>query len=504
MIRSGLQVPEGFQARTDVCVIGSGAGGGVAAAVLAEAGREVFLLEEGAHVRAAQMNQREEQMYPLLYRDGGNQTTADGGISVLQGRALGGSTVINLADVVPIPDPVLAHWDRAFGVSRFGAQDVRAAAAEVKAVLGANKIPRTILNRNNQLLLQGGEALGVAGGIMEHNRVGCIGAGYCLLGCAYGAKRSVALTWIPRALETGNIQIQTDARVDRLESTGGRVTAVIGQIIDRATQTPIAPFRVEADAVVLAAGTIHSPLILAASKLGGRAVGRNLTLQPQSAVAALFPEPVVFWRGIPQATYLDGFEICSAEVGLGGYRLESVGSAPAMTPSLTSLPAIDLHAMMSEYPRFAACLCLVPDRPGGRVTRKRNGRPKITYRFQSEWIPRMRDAMRLAARVFLAAGAESVALPVAGARVVRSEADLDQLDRLPIRANTVPMISAHPQGTCRMAPADREGVVGLNLKVRGTKNLWVLDASIFPTSASTHTMIPVMSFALLGAREILS
>jgi len=501
LIRSASDFPNGFTARTDVCVIGSGSGGGVATGLLAGAGRDVFLIEEGPHVPAAKMTQREDEMFPLLFRDGGQQTTADGTISVLQGRALGGSTVINMADVVPIPDGVWAHWETSFGLTRYSLDNLREADAACGAAIGANQMAVEALNRNNALLLAGGRKLGLTGGRFVHNRVGCVGSGYCLIGCAYDAKRSVAVTWIPRALETGHLTVQTEARATHFETDGKRVVAVVGELINPRDNRSLATFRVEADHFVLAAGAIHSPVLLQASGLGGPRVGRNLSLQPQAAVAALFDEDVVMFRGIPQAAYIDSTETATEAGGLGGYRLEGVAAGPGQAAQSLAMSGADVHAFMTHYRQAASCLCLVPDRPVGTVTRDRVGRPKIAYAMTDGVRKTLKEAVHTASRAYLAAGARSVVLPLVGATPVEKESDLDQLKSLDFRP--VSMISAHPQGTCRMGPDAETSVVDPSLRVHGVDNLHVVDASVFPTTSSSHTMMPVMAMSWLAMQEML-
>ena len=448
MIRSARDFPEGFTARTDVCVVGSGAGGGVATGLLTEAGRDVFLVEEGPHVPGAVMTQREDQMIPLLFRDGGQQYTVDGTISVLQGRVLGGSTVINMADCVPIPDGVWEHWRDHFGLTRYSLEDLREADDACHAAIGANIVAIEDVNRNNELLLAGGTKLGLSGGRFLNNRVGCVGSGYCLIGCAYDAKRSVAVTWIPRALETGRLTVQTEARASRFETDGNRVVALVGDLIDPKSNKALAPFRIEADHFVLAAGAIHSPVLLQASGLGGPMVGRHLSLQPQAPVAGVFDDDVVMFRGIPQSTYIDSTETATAAAGLGGFRLEGVAAGPGQAAQSMAMTGADLHAFMASYRKAASCLCLVPDRPDGRVVRGKNGRPRIEYEMTDAVRGTLKEAVHTAARVYLAAGARAVMLPLNGARPAEKEADLDQLRDLDF--NPVSMISAHPQGTCRM------------------------------------------------------
>jgi len=482
-----------------VVVIGSGAGGGVVAATLAEAGHEVVLLEEGQRVGRERMTQREEQMYPLLYRDGGQQYTADGGISVLQGRVLGGSTVVNMADVVRVPEGVLDHWRDHFGLSRHSTREWMDAAEVCEAAIGANQIPDADANRNAQILLDGGRKTGRSGGLFEHNRVGCVGSGYCSIGCAYDAKRSVALTWIPRAVTAG-AEVRTEHRVERLLLEGSKVTGVVGHTIEPGTNAPIEPFEVKADHVVLCAGAVHSPLLLLRSGIKGQ-VGHNLSLQPQAPVTALFADEVRFYRGIPQAAYLDDAETATAGEGLAGYRLESISSTPGMSGATLMAWGPDALDFMKRFNDVAAVLVLAPDRPGGRVVEKGNGRPKIDYRFQAVWAEQLRQGIRAAAEVFFAAGAQTVGLPFAGVPMIGPD-DLGLLDDCRIEPNRLPLISAHVQGTCRMGPDPASSVVDLRGFVHGVDNLQVLDASLFPTTASSHTMIPVMQAALLGAREL--
>jgi choline dehydrogenase-like flavoprotein len=477
--------------RVQDAVIGSGAGGAVLAARLAEAGRAVLLLEEGPDIDKSGFNQRESDMYPLLYRDAGGQTTADGAISVLQGRCLGGSTTINMGDCVPCEGAVLRHWRRHFGWDDWGGisdADWAEAQARAMAELSASPIEDAALNRNNTLFRDGAARIGLSGRYLHHNRVGCTGSGYCLIGCAYDAKRGTLVAHLPRVRKAGGA-IWCDARVERIDV--GATTQVSGVGIS-----------VECERVFVCAGAVHTPGILARSGLGGSAVGKNLSLQPQAPVMALFPEPIDFFRGIPQAYVVDAKLTCDEEHGLGGFALEPVAAGPGMTGSMLPVPWAELVPLLARYRQAAANLCLVPDRPGGVVITKK-GRPKIRYAPDAAFIATLREAVKTAARAWLAAGADEVRLPAVFAGPVRAEADLAAWDALPLRSCDLAMISAHVQGTCRMGPINRSDVVvAPDFRVRGTRNVYVCDASLFPTTASTHTMIPVMGMANLLAAQL--
>jgi choline dehydrogenase-like flavoprotein len=477
--------------RVQDVIVGSGAGGGVLAARLAEAGRTVCVVEEGPRVSKADFNQREGPMYNLLYRDAGNQLTKDGAISVLQGRCLGGSTTVNQGDCVPIEAAVLTHWRQQFGWGDWGGisdSDVEAAASRALAEMGAGPIAYAELNANNRLLAEGAAKMGRRGEPLHHNRVGCVGSGYCMIGCAYDAKRGTLVAHLPRAEAAGAILL-CDSRVDRVLTDGHQAVGVAGE-----------GFEVRGERVFLCAGPIHTPGILHRSAIRAKGLGENLTLQPQAPTVAIFDEVVDFHRGIPQAWgLLDSLDI-TPEKGLRGFTIEPIAAGPSMTASLVPLPMPVLRPLLAEYRHLAAALCLVPDLPGGRVVPTK-GRPKIDYVPSAEHRATLIEAMKTCARMYLAAGAREVRIPAVGAPLITAEADLKKIDDLSMRSNELPMISAHPQGTCRMGP-NEDCVVGMDFGVRGVDSLYVADASLFPTSASTHTMVPVMSMAHLLADQL--
>ena len=101
----------------DVCIVGSGAGGSVVAAELAGAGKRVIVLEEGHYWTSAEFTQREEEMYPRLYRERGTKPTADYTVLVSQGRAVGGSTLAGFCLCFRTPHQILANWAERFGLA---------------------------------------------------------------------------------------------------------------------------------------------------------------------------------------------------------------------------------------------------------------------------------------------------------------------------------------------------------------------------------------------------
>ena len=200
----------------DVCVIGSGGGGAVVAAEIASAGRSVVVLEQGHHWTRADFVQREDQMLPRLFEEAGMRQTVDGGVTVLQGRCVGGSTVHNLCYAFRAPEPIVDMWREEHGLDELTPRSLEPSYRRVEANLRVKPIREDEVNSLNRLIRAGTEKLGYSGFVTHHNREGCVRAGYCILGCSYDAKQSMLVTYIPRADRAG-ARIYANARAERIE-----------------------------------------------------------------------------------------------------------------------------------------------------------------------------------------------------------------------------------------------------------------------------------------------
>lgn len=503
MIRTGADFTDAFTEAPDVCIIGAGAGGAAAALALAQAGLSVLVLEGGGYFPGAAFNQRERDMIPAFHANRGARFTVDGAINVLGAEMIGGTTVINMADCVPIPEPVLEKWARDYGVTGLGPADLAPAVAWVHEVLGAQDIPVSDLNANNRLLMDGSRALGYAGRPFLNSRRDCVGCGYCLLGCAYDAKQSAMVTWVPRA-ESAGARFYANCRVTRIHAAGRRVTAVEGQVLDPETRQPRFGFRVTPGTLILSAGTINSPALLLASGIanGSGQVGRNLILQPQMPVMALFDTPVRAHRGIPQAFAVEEFNVANRAQGDWGFRLEGVSAPPGQIAAISPGIGESHRNLMHQFAHAASCLVLVPDQPSGVVRLDADGRPEITYVTTQEWRLRLRRGAQEALRCYLAAGAREAIIPSEPAFRCRQPGDVERIPDTLMEPGRIPLISAHPQGTCRMGADPASSVVDSTLKAHELDNLYVMDASVFPSTASTHIQVPIMSVTWLNAQRL--
>ncbi|NVK41462.1 MAG: GMC family oxidoreductase [Oceanospirillaceae bacterium] len=499
MIIQGQEIFSPVKLKTHTLVIGSGSGGGVAAYHMASAGLDTVVLEEGGYFQARDFNQREEDMMSVLYRSGGNQTTADGLITVFQGSAFGGSTLVNTADATPIEPEVLHHWQRQYGLDQLTEEALAASYERVYTMTNVHRLEDRILNRNNLILVETAKRLGYKAGVFNSNRKGCIGSGYCFTGCAYDAKQGTNLTYLPKASALG-ARIYTDVRVDRIEPLSGGRYRVHASVLERFNRAVRLPMTVEAERIIMAAGTVHTPAILKRSGLdrGLPQLGRNLSLQPQMVMSASFDksEAMTSWRGAPQSAYVNEWDDNRPEWGLGGFRMEGAGGLVGLLAQSSKAIGHEHKRIMQEYPNTAYTAILVPDHPTGTMSWDwdDNGRvkPRIDYTPTAEWKQRLINGMKQSAKFMFEAGARRVDFNTAVLPSFTNPDQLSKIDDLPIEPGLMNLVSAHPQGSCRVGLNADVGVVDQNLKLHNLDNIYIVDGSVMPTTASTHTMIPIM------------
>jgi choline dehydrogenase-like flavoprotein len=488
----------------EVCVIGSGAGGAVAAALLAEAGREVVVLEKGPYASGAEFTQREDEMLPRLFEEAGMRQTLDGGHVILQGRAVGGSTVHNLCYCFRTPEPILRVWREEHGLSELTPAELAPSFERVERGLHVKAIREDELNRLNRLLRAGGERLGWSGLVARHNREGCIQAGYCILGCTYGAKQSMLVTYVPRA-DAAGARIHAGAEVERIEVRDGRVRRVLGRRVDAAGRTRGA-LEVRAPVVVLAAGAVASPDILLRSGIGDPAhVGRHLHLHPSVMAAGVFEEPIHAYRGIPQAYYVDEFIDLERDPH-AGFVLMPIWGFPVLTAA--NLPGFGRahFAAMRDYAKMGGVLALLHDRSEGSVESGDSlARPRIRYALDARDRAQLTQGLRRCVELLFASGARRVIVPYAPEPLVLERGDpLDEIDRREVREGAIPLASTHPQSTCRMGADPRTSVVDGIGRCHGVRGLFLADMSVFPTSLGAPPQITTAALADRTAHAILA
>ncbi|HSO35410.1 MAG TPA: GMC family oxidoreductase N-terminal domain-containing protein, partial [Labilithrix sp.] len=307
----GREQGKRFTADVDVVVVGSGAGGSVVARELARDGRSVIVLEEGGHYSPQEYGALPpSQVFRRLARESGMSVALGMGdtplISLLAGKCVGGSSVLTGAVCFRIPDEVLHVWSEELGLEQMTPEHVEPYFAEVEHICHVETVPDHMRSRASELFVKGAASLGVEMKSMRRNTRGCKGAARCNFGCPNGAKMSVDVSFLPDASRHGTT-IVSDALVERIDTAGGRARGVRGRFLDGVTGEPNVPFEIRAKVVVVACGSMHTPILLRRSGLSSPHIGRHLTLHPAVRIGALFDEEVDGWDGALQSVYTDHY-----------------------------------------------------------------------------------------------------------------------------------------------------------------------------------------------------
>jgi choline dehydrogenase-like flavoprotein len=489
--------PDGSAEDCDVLVVGSGAGGAIAATVLAEAGHEVLVLEAGPYMNHE--NYPEEPLAALtaMYRDGG-LTVAQGrpAIPTPVGRAVGGTTVINSGTCFRAPDRVLAGWASEHGIEWAERLDPDYALAE--EMLNVKAVDPALMGRNGQLLREGAEALGVSHGPLHRNAGDCVQCSSCPNGCRLDAKRAMHVSYLPRAVAAG-ARVRAGVEAQRLISDGERavgVDALAGVEAGRNGARP-RPFQVRARrAVVLAGGAFGTPELLLRSgfRASGSQVGRNLRIHPACWVGARFDEEVRGWEGVMQSYAVDEWEdhgllleATFTPLAFGGQWLPGIGP--------------EHQERLLNYDHVASTGVHLSDRSSGRIGIARDGSLRITYGLTSEDARRLTFGIARAVELFYAAGAREVYPQVAGIPRISQKQAAD-LEASPPPAASLRLEAFHPMGTARMDADPGRGVVGTDGAVHGADGLYVADGSLLPSSIGVNPMMTIIAMASRVARDL--
>lgn len=492
-ILEGRSHPGDLLLDADVVVVGSGAAGAVSAAILAEAGLSVVVLEEGGHVPPERYaGFRSSETFREMFRDAG--TTAAVGLgdtpvlSILAGRTVGGSSTLTGGVIFRIPEAVHDEWVRDHGLHAFSAASLEPVYREVEEALSVQEVPVEQRSRSTVLFGEGAARMGYGLLPMRRNVVGCKGASRCNFGCPHLAKLSVDRTYLVRARRQGALVV-SDCRVERLRLSGARIAGVEGRLLDESGRRR-GQVKVRAARVVLAASALFTPLLLQEAGVGrlSRQVGRNLTLHPAARVAAFFDENVDGWKGAQQSAYADAFQA-------QGLTFNSIFPTPNVLAAMMPGVGANFDALATQMRHLATFGLMVHDQGGGRVHRLPGGRPLYTYRMDPRDKATLLRGIRLLAETFFAAGARQVLLPLFGREPLRSVDELAFLDDPRLPARRIECVTFHPLGSARMGRDPRTSVVDERGACWGVEGLYVVDGSVFPTSIGVNSQLPIMAVA---------
>jgi long-chain-alcohol oxidase len=483
----------------EVCVIGSGAGGATAAAVLAAAGKDVLVIEAGGYYDDADFDGAELGAYRRLYAENGFAATADHSVGLLAGECLGGGTVINYTTSFRTPDDIRAEWAAA-GVPWFTGNEYSRSLDIVCARLSVNRDNNRISARE-QIFDRGLRALGWHVDAMPRNVIACEQGkicGYCGFGCSLGAKQSATKTWLSDAQQHG-AKLLTETRAEKLLIERGTITGV------EARSRGGNRISIHCKAVIVACGAIHTPALLLRSGLRNEFIGKNLHLHPVSNVCGIFDEEIRPWEGTMQAIYSDEHRFLTGNYGV---KYETTALQPVIGAAVLPWrePA-HYRNILRQLSNTVGIGVLLRDRDGGHVTIDPQGHPVAHFALSDFDRLHLRQGFINAAKILEAAGARLIFSPHAkwcsyepGRGTLASFTA--SMDSAGWDAGRVALFSFHIMGTARLGGSRKTSATNPEGETWEVRNLFVMDGSSFPTASGVNPMITIEAIAHRNASAL--
>ena len=510
----GPTVPDGGDIESaDVCVIGSGAGGAVIAARLAEARYRVIVLESGEWFPDLGYPRTEREAYERLFVGKGVITTTDAAITFLAGEAVGGSTAINWMTCLPPRPEARDEWAEQGGITDARTAEFDRHLDAVNRRLHVSTAESEV-NPSNDALRRGCRALGYRQGpdweIIPRNSIGCRSrCGFCTFGCPYSARQSTLVTFLADAMRHG-ARLYASTRADMIEVEGGRVRGV------RATYRGpggVRPLTVRASAVVVAGGALQTPALLLKSGVRGPGVGVGLRVDPTTAVAAEFDQPVRTWEGPHQTVGVYRFQ--NTDPGAHGPWIEVAPAHPGLAGIAVPWSGAREYRHRMERLEFTATpIVLVRDVGEGRVRVDREGRAQVEYTLTSRDRKNLLRGIEETARILRAAGATRLLslhtpeIEVGGIGRPVTDEQLEQfvaqVRSAGIRENGIGLFSAHPMGSARAGTDPRTSAAAPTGEVHGVEGLWVGDGSLLPSAPGANPMMSILALAWRTSDHLLA
>lgn len=511
---NGSSLTQDLTLDADVVIVGTGAGGGMTAEILTQAGLKVVILEKGGYHTAKNFSQNEAEAFPMLYMDAGAQRTKDKGMVVLQGRSVGGGTTVNWTTSFRTPDFTLKFWEDQYGLKGFSSAAMAPHFAAVEQRLNMHTWSDAPPNENNALLARGCEKLGFKSAIIKRNVKACANSGLCGVGCPINAKQGMLVTTIPSALDQGATLVYC-AEAVTIQHDGKRTTGVEALAMDALGQTPTGrKIRVNAKHVVLAAGAIRSPALLMRSKVpdpSGK-LGKRTFLHPVAVTLGRMAESVNAFHGAPHSVYSEHYMLHEGKVNgtaRMGYKLEALPVTPLLMASLVDKSFGPASAeLMKALPHWHGIDALHRDgfndhEACGTVELSGDTGVVLDYPITDFVKKSLVSATIELAEIQFAAGAQQVmpmhmeATPLKNLNEVRQWTQTASMDPLRLLSG-----SAHVMGGCQMGTSTSNSVVNEWGRHHTIENLSVIDGSVFPTSIGLNPQLSIYATAHKNAHAL--
>ncbi|MCP3924444.1 MAG: hypothetical protein GY714_17870 [Desulfobacterales bacterium] len=483
----------------DIVIVGSGAGGGVVAerlAPLAKKGLKIAVLESGGNYQPKKhFNQQELQMN-RFYWDEGGIINEEGSLTLAAARMMGGSTGVYTGVTFELPESVFNKWNMDMDYSEFKKHLIKQ-----RKMLNTNKLPEERVNCNNDLFKAGAEKCKMVVQDLEISVKNCLGEGFCNLGCICNAKMSTLNVHLPEA-ESAGIELIPNCHVDTIGE--GFLKAYIYQGYEGAGNSsyPEGDYEISAERIIVSAGCYGTNSLLSRSNLKRCSdnLGHYVTMHPTVTVYGRHPDSVKGFLNFPKAYYVGDFSDNE------DHFVETAFYYPGITSKNIEGWGSEHMRRMKSYQNLMCAIILNHDKAEKENRIYWDGkRPVLDYKLSDSSLESIRMGQIRAAQIFFAAGCDEVYVPFAKEGIVKAKDQKDLFDLVSIEnyltSRTV-FASAHPQGGCGMggdgSVCDKRG------RLRGYKNIYVADASLFPTSSKVNPCLTVMALADIVADAVLS
>ncbi len=485
MVLNIVDNPDDVKKEYDVCIIGSGAGGSVLAHKLSKAGKDIAILEKGGDYRLDWIKNASEEELLKLWKSGGEQLSRNFSVNIAQAECVGGATLINWGVCFNTPEPVLDYWRRIFGFP-YSKEEMDEAFKNVTKMLKVQKVKNAGLA--HQMVEKGVKALGYHGAWMERNSKD-------------GVKRSTVVSYLDEADEE-LVRIFPNCEVDRVVTTDGTASGVEGTFTNPKDCVK-KNFTMKSKTVILAGGAIASSGLLLKSGMANknRQVGRHLSIHPGAGVIGEFEEEINNDIHFPMAYYCDEFSVL--QTGRPGFIIESTMVPPYQLGLNVMKFGKEHQDIMKKYSHLTMAGVLVHDEPSGSVSLNWSNEPVIYYSLTRYDQKKMINGLEEAARILLAAGAKKVRMPHFKSLELSRHDDIRWIRELGMKPGTLIAVTPHPQGGNRMGCNKSYCVVNEHCEMFDVPNLFVCDASVFPTSVGVNPQVTIMAIADRTAEYII-
>ena len=498
--------PYAEEIECDYLIIGSGAGGSVMAAELAERNCRIIIAEKADYVPPSELGRSEHEGMARYFEDGGAQATDDQSITVLSGNSVGGGTTVNWMTCLDPPQEVLEQWAKKFGMTQVLDERFRASLLAVRQRMNVST-QHSQVNAQNKTLLDGCNYFGFHTQQIERNAVDCGDCGFCGFGCRAGAKQDTRQTFLADAMRSG-AELLPSCTIEKIVRNGNIAQYAIAQI--REPDGDLRTLKIKFKICVVACGAIQTPALLLRSGFENPHIGQNLRLHPTTAVVGFYDHAILSWQGAPQTIVCDQFSNLDGD-GFG-VRLEVAPIHPGLAASALAWGG-PLHnkRLMQRIANMANTIVITRDQGSGEVTLDHNQQPVISYSLSKTDEKHLLYGAERAVEIHRAAGAQLILGPhqtpfefTEEMNLAQFNKALGQMSQLGGAPNRLSLFSAHQMGTVRIGDSPLRSAVDLRGRCYDAQNVYVCDASLFPTAVGVNPMITIMGLSHMLSQSLRS